>query len=59
MLDVGRRVRALINEGRDAGEIAHAARVEGMETLREAAIRKLAEGVTTFEEVVRLTADSL
>ena len=53
MLDVGRRVRALITEGGDANEIAHAARVEGMETLREAAIRKLAEGVTTFEEVVR------
>ncbi len=59
MLDIGRRVRTLINEGKDAGEIAHAARVEGMETLREAAIRKLAEGGTTFEEVVRLTADSL
>jgi general secretion pathway protein E len=58
MLDVGRRVRNLINEGRDAGEIAHAARVEGMETLRESAIRKLAEGVTTFEEVVRVTADA-
>jgi len=59
MLDIGRRVRALISEGRDANEIAHAARVEGMQTLREAAIRKLAEGGTTFEEVVRLTADAL
>ena len=58
MLDVGRRVRTLINEGKDSGEIAHAARVEGMETLREAAIRKLADGETTFEEVVRLTADA-
>jgi general secretion pathway protein E len=58
MLDVGRRVRQLVNEGRDAGEIAHAARVEGMQSLREAAIRKLAEGITTFEEVVRLTADT-
>jgi general secretion pathway protein E len=59
MLDVGRRVRALISEGGDANEITHAARVEGMETLREAAIRKLAEGVTTFEEVVRLTAEAM
>ncbi len=57
MLDVGRRVRALVNEGRDANDVAHAARVEGMESLREAALRKLAEGVTTFEEVVRLTSD--
>jgi general secretion pathway protein E len=59
MLDVGRRVRALVTERKDANEITHAARVEGMETLREAAIRKLADGTTTFEEVVRLTAEAL
>ena len=58
MLDVGRRVRALINEGRDANDIAHAARVEGMEMLRESAIRRLADGTTTYEEVVRVTADA-
>ncbi len=57
MLDVGRRVRALITEGKDASEIAQAARVEGMQTLRESALRKLAEGQTTFEEVVRVTGD--
>ncbi len=57
MLDVGRRVRTLINEGRDAAELTHAARIEGMETLREGAIRKLAAGITTFEEVLRVTAD--
>jgi general secretion pathway protein E len=58
MLDVGRRIRTLINEGQTASELTHAARVEGMETLREAAIRKLADGETTFEEVVRLTAEA-
>jgi general secretion pathway protein E len=58
MLDVGRRVRALINEGRDANDIAHAAKVEGMESLRESAIRRLADGSTTYEEVVRVTADA-
>ncbi len=59
LLDVQRRVRQLITEGKDANEIAYAAKVEGMASLREAAIRKLAEGATTFEEVVRLTADAL
>jgi general secretion pathway protein E len=59
MLDVGRRVRGLINSGKDANEITDGARIEGMETLREAAVRKLAEGQTTFEEVVRVTADVL
>jgi general secretion pathway protein E len=58
MLDVGRRIRGLITEGRDANEINHAGRIEGMESLRDAAVRRLAEGQTTFEEVVRVTADT-
>ena len=58
MLDVGRRVRGLINEGKDANEIDRAARIEGMENLREAALRKLAEGLTTYEEVARVTVDT-
>jgi len=57
MLDVGRRVRELIKTGADANEIARAARIEGQETLRECAMRRLASGDTTFEEVVRATVD--
>jgi len=57
MLDVGRRVQTLINEDKGAAEIAHAGRLEGMETLRDGALRKLAEGITPFEEVIRVTAD--
>jgi type II secretory ATPase GspE/PulE/Tfp pilus assembly ATPase PilB-like protein len=48
----------VITEGRGANEVAHAARIEGMVSLREAAVRRLAEGATTFSEVVRVTADS-
>jgi general secretion pathway protein E len=59
MLDVGRRVQTLIREGRDANEISDAARIEGTENLRECAIRRLADGVTTFEEVIRITADRI
>jgi len=58
MLDVGKRVRGLINAGKDANEISNAGRIEGMQSLRDAAVRKLAEGLTTFEEVMRVTADS-
>jgi general secretion pathway protein E len=58
MLDVNRRVRGLMNQGGDANEIHNAARIEGMDSLREAALRKLADGVTTFEEVARVTADT-
>jgi len=57
LLNVGRRVRELIKKGEDATEIARAAKVEGMETLRESALRRLADGLTTYEEVVRVTAD--
>jgi general secretion pathway protein E len=57
LLNVGRRVRDLIKKGEDATEIGRAAKVEGMETLRESALRRLAEGHTTYEEVVRVTAD--
>ena len=33
------------------------ARTDGMATLRESAIKKLAQGATSFEEVLRVTAD--
>jgi general secretion pathway protein E len=59
MLDVGRRVQGLVRQGKDANEIADAARIEGMESLRECAIRRLADGATTFEEVVRITQDRI
>ena len=57
MLDVGRRVRGLIKTGQDANELARAARIEGAESLRECALRKLASGITTYEEVLRVTVD--
>ena len=40
-----------------ADEIAQAAMSQGMRTVREAAIRKLLQGVTTFEEVFRVTLE--
>ena len=57
MLDVGRRVKDLIKAGKDANDIARAARIEGAESLRDCALRQLAAGVTTFEEVLRVTVD--
>ncbi len=51
-------IRGLILEESDAHEILKCARTEGMMTLREAAIKKLAEGKTSFEEVLRVTSDS-
>ncbi len=57
LLDVKNRVRELIKKGEDANEIARAARVESMEVLRESGMRRLADGLIPYEEVLRLTAD--
>ncbi|MBZ0089454.1 MAG: Flp pilus assembly complex ATPase component TadA [Thermoanaerobaculia bacterium] len=55
ILPIDDAVKALIVEGKDAPEIKREAVKNGMRTLRQSALRKLAEGVTTFEEVVRVT----
>ena len=48
-------VKNLVVAGADAPEIKREAVKNGMRTLRQSALRKLAEGQTTFEEVVRVT----
>jgi len=59
MLDVSSKVRKLIREGTDSKEIQKIASLDGMTTLRQAAIRKLAQGMTSFEEVFRISADGV
>ena len=58
LMPLNDRIRRLIMEGADAGEMMKAAKIDGMMSLREMAIKKLAEGLTTFDEVIRVTADS-
>ncbi len=48
-------VRELITRKASQVELLAAARRAGLRTLREAAVRRLAEGVTSFSEVVRMT----
>ncbi|HPA95992.1 MAG TPA: GspE/PulE family protein [Thermoanaerobaculia bacterium] len=55
ILAVDDAIKALILEGADAPAIKREAAKNGMRTLRQSALRKLAEGLTTFEEVVRVT----
>ena len=57
VLAVEDKLRRLIRGGADAKEIMKQARQDGMMTLREAAIRKLAKGLTSFEEVTRVTVE--
>src|SRR6185369_7810686 len=55
ILPMDEGVKNLVIHGADAPEIKREAIKNGMRTLRQSALRKLAEGVTTFEEVVRVT----
>ncbi len=48
-------IKQLILEHADAPLIKREAVNHGMRTLRQSALRKLAEGVTTYEEVIRVT----
>ncbi|MDP9122822.1 MAG: Flp pilus assembly complex ATPase component TadA [Acidobacteriota bacterium] len=55
ILPVDEAIKNLVVRGADAPEIKREAIKNGMRTLRQSALRKLAEGTTTFEEVVRVT----
>ncbi|MCP4656551.1 MAG: Flp pilus assembly complex ATPase component [bacterium] len=56
ILPIDDKIKELIIEGADAPKIKREATRAGMKTLRQSALRKLADGVTTFEEVIRVTA---
>ncbi|MDP9190618.1 MAG: GspE/PulE family protein [Acidobacteriota bacterium] len=55
ILSVDNSIRDLIDRGEDFLKIKDMAIKRGMRTLRQSALRKLAEGVTSFEEVIRVT----
>lgn len=55
ILDVSDTIRTLVSENADAGTLFKASKKEDMTTLRECAVRKMLEGVTTYEEVVSVT----
>lgn len=55
ILQIDDSIKHLIVQGSDAPELKREAIKNGMRTLRQSALRKLAEGITTFEEVVRVT----
>jgi len=55
ILPIDNSIRDLIDRSEDFLKIKDMAIKRGMRTLRQSALRKLAEGQTTFEEVVRVT----
>ena len=55
LLDLSDRIRSMILERRPASEIKKAAKEEGMEFLREAAVERVLEGKTTLREINKIT----
>jgi general secretion pathway protein E len=58
VLEVDDKIRKLVVSKAASTEIMKQARRDGLMTLRECAVKKLAKGVTSFEEVLRITADA-
>ena len=52
-------VRKLVQEGASSTAIREVAEAGGMQNLREDARRKVLAGMTTVDEVIRVTAESL
>jgi general secretion pathway protein E len=57
MMDINEEIRRLIMNNTDAGVLTQAARRNGMRSLREDGWWKIREGVTTVEEVMRVTQE--
>lgn len=57
VMPVNQRIRDLIVERASAEAIKREALAEGMVTVRDYAIRKMAMGLTTYEEVIRVTTE--
>ena len=57
MMDLNEEIRRLIMENADAGVLTKAARGYGMRSLREDGWSKIQDGVTTTEEVMRVTQE--
>jgi len=48
------RIRNMVAEGRPADEVRRVGLEEGLVTLRDSGLSKVARGVTTIEEVLRV-----
>jgi general secretion pathway protein E len=55
VMPMSEELRKLINQAVPLAELQKAALAEGMVTLQQSAIDKMLRGVTTFEEVIRVT----
>lgn len=59
VFEVNEKIRPLITDKADAELVKRTAIADGMVTLREAAVRKMLDGETTFDEVIRVTGEKV
>ncbi len=57
LMEMNEELRSLIMRNADAGQLTLAARKNGMRNLREDGWEKIARGITTVEEVMRVTQE--
>ncbi len=57
IMEVNENIRSMIREKADADLIRKTAIADGMTVLREAAVRKMLNGETSFDEVIRVTGE--
>jgi len=55
VLEMSERIKGMVGEKIDLAELVRVAEQDGFLTLRRLAIRKMLEGVTTYDEVVSIT----
>ena len=55
VLAMNDRIKTMVTASVDLADLTAAAREEGMDTLRQVAIRKMLEGATTYDEVISMT----
>jgi general secretion pathway protein E len=55
VLPYSEAIKKMTASGNDLQSLRSKAREEGMITLRENAVKKLLEGITTYQEVLRVT----
>ena len=55
VLDMNDRVKAMVTGSVELADLVSAAQENGLESLRQVAIRKMLEGATTYEEVISMT----
>ena len=55
VLEVTKNIRRLITEKSDSDIISQAAKEEGMKSMLEDGLEKVSQGITTIEEVIRVT----